>query len=180
MKYFPLIFLLFQVSLTTLAQGINQVIFDEGASQKILYGECNTSGFQISPFKKWYNPEFKDYIPDAAIADSLKPKLESVEIKIVMGTWCSDSQREVPRFFKILEHINFPPEKVQIICVNSSKTAAEYRVNVGDIEFVPTFFIMLEGVEIGRIVETPTNSLEKDFLDILYGKYKPPLAADEV
>jgi hypothetical protein len=39
---------------------------------------------------------------------------------------------------------------------------------------------MLEGVEIGRIVETPVNSLEKDLLDILSGKYKPPHAADEV
>lgn len=180
MKNLIVIALFFSIAFTTRAQELNQVVFDEGANQKILYGECNISGFQKSPFSKWYKPEFKDYTPDAAIIDSLKSKLESIEIKIILGTWCSDSQREVPRFIKILQSLDFPLEKVQIICVNSSKTAVEYRVNVGDIELVPTFFIMLEGGEIGRIEETPTKSLEKDFLDILSGKYKPPHAADEV
>ena len=180
MKNLLAISLFFSIAFTAKAQELNQVVFDEESNQKILYGECNTNGFKKSPFSSWYNSEFKGYTPDAAITDSLKPKLESIEFKIIMGTWCSDSQREVPRFIKILQSLDFPLEKVQIICVNSSKTAVEYRVNVGDVELVPTFYIMLEGVEIGRIVETPVNSLEKDLLDILSGKYKPPHAADEV
>ncbi|MCB4234942.1 hypothetical protein LDL59_07065 [Kaistella anthropi] len=50
-----------------------------------------------------------------------KKKLNSYGITVVMGTWCEDSYREVPRLMKILESMNFPEQKLKIIAVNRKK-----------------------------------------------------------
>jgi len=180
MKSTLLFALIMVTAYVALPQQPGKVVFDKAANQEILYGDCDVTDFQKAPFSKWFNQEFKSYIPDATISDSLKPIVENIEIKIILGTWCTDSQREVPRFFKILETLNFPHKKTYTVCVNREKTAVEYRIFQDDVEFVPTFIILLEGVEIGRIVETPIHSLEKDMLDILNGKYNRSNAADEV
>jgi hypothetical protein len=41
-----------------------------------------------------------------------------------------------------------------------------------NIERVPTFIIMNEGIEIGRIIETPEETLEADLLKILQNLFK--------
>ena len=38
-----------------------------------------------------------------------------------------------------------------------------------NIEKVPTFIFYKNGIEIGRIIESPEKSIEKDFLKILNG-----------
>ncbi len=84
-----------------------------------------------------------------------------------MGTWCSDSRREVPRFYKILDELNYPEEKVELINVDRNKVGIENSVDSLNIELVPTFIIYSKGEEIGRIIETPKESLEKDLAKIL-------------
>jgi len=87
-----------------------------------------------------------------------------------MGTWCSDSRREVPRFYKILDSLNFPSAKVKLIMVDRKKEAAEVNIASLNIELVPTMIIYNDGLEIGRIVETPKETLEKDLAAILTKK----------
>ena len=38
-----------------------------------------------------------------------------------MGTWCGDSKRETPRFFKILELADFEMTNFELVTVNRSK-----------------------------------------------------------
>ena len=92
-----------------------------------------------------------------------------------MGTWCGDSQREVPRFVKILEQTSFDMKKLKIICLNTGfqnyKQAPEREERGANIHRVPTFILHdSETNEIGRIVEEPIVSLEQDFDDIMTGK----------
>ncbi|MFC2119920.1 thioredoxin family protein, partial [Bacteroidota bacterium] len=94
-------------------------------------------------------------------------KLEDVDIKIVMGTWCSDSRTEVPHFYKILDEVNYPKEKVTLINVNRDKQGLENEVEDLDINFVPTFIFYRAGEEIGRIIEMPYETLEKDMLELI-------------
>jgi thiol-disulfide isomerase/thioredoxin len=87
-----------------------------------------------------------------------------VDITIVMGTWCSDSRREVPRFYKLFENLDFNIDDIKLINVDTKKEAEGTTVSELNIERVPTFIFKRGGEEIGRIIETPDESLEADML----------------
>jgi thiol-disulfide isomerase/thioredoxin len=133
----------------------------------ILVGVSPRSAYQDDNFKEWFNSEYTNYKLDIELLFAHKEKFEQKLIKIVLGTWCSDSRREVPRFVKMLDFINFPDDKIFFMNVDKSKKGIENEVDELDIEFVPTFIIYEDGEEIGRIVETPIETLEKDFINIV-------------
>ena len=38
-----------------------------------------------------------------------------------MGTWCEDSEREVPAIFKLLDAVNFDQNKIDIYAMSEEK-----------------------------------------------------------
>lgn len=143
------------------------VIKDPFSSTPILLGYCNRDTFKDTTYSWWFNSMYDVYNIDSATADQLVGKLKDVDIKIVMGTWCSDSRREVPRFFRILDYLKYPDDNVKIIAVGRDKQGRGNETKNLDIEMVPTFIFYRDGKEIGRIIESPKVSLEKDMLKIL-------------
>ena len=74
------------------------------------------------PYSEWYVKEHDEYAIDQnAVAELKKEKLNSYAMTIVLGTWCDDSHREVPRLMKILEELKYPEQKLTIIAVNRKK-----------------------------------------------------------
>lgn len=146
------------------SQELNRTITDPRLDKEILYGYCDRSGLTKGEFGKLFEEYYQIYKPDQVVINQLKQKKEGIDILIVLGTWCSDSQEQVPKFFKILDKIRFNKKNIQLICVNSDKEAPETDAADYNIQKVPTFIIFKKGREIGRIVETPYTSLEKDLL----------------
>lgn len=140
------------------------------ANQNILYGRGTVDVFQSEQFSQWYTTEYEQYNVQTEVLASAKPDLKGITIKFVLATWCKDSKREVPRFIKILNTLEFPLEKMEIIGVDRKKVCPEAGVEAGFVDYVPTFFVYRNGIEIGRIVEHPTESLESDLLKILQSK----------
>lgn len=145
--------------------GQNTVIVDERINQPVLYGPCTMEGIQDS---SWYQGYHNDYHVDADLLSGLNTDLlMAADIQIVLGTWCSDSKREVPRFFRILEYLGYPLTHIEMICVDRSKEAKKTPVAELGIERVPTFIFYINGEEYARIIERPrTGSLEGDLLKI--------------
>jgi hypothetical protein len=146
------------------SQELNQKITDPKLNEEILYGYCDRSGLETGEFGKLFDEYYKIYEPDQAVLNQLKAKKEGVEILVILGTWCSDSQEQVPRLFKILDKIRFSKKKVQLICVSKDKEAGTVETSNYNIQKVPTFIVYRKGKEVGRIVETPYSTLEKDLL----------------
>jgi thiol-disulfide isomerase/thioredoxin len=167
-KLFVIAAILFSANL--FAQEFNTLTTDEETGKPMLIGYTTLDAFSDTSFSWWWNSTYNMYEADSTVAEEVKLKLEGVDIKIVMGTWCSDSRREVPHFYKLLDEINYPKEKVTLITVNRDKQGLENEVEGLDINFVPTFIFYKNGEEIGRIVEMPYNTLEEDMLEILSSK----------
>ncbi len=150
---------------------LNQQKFDERANKDILYGYCNLDGLTAPPFDEWYYAEFSTYEPDLEVLNNIESAgaLSDVDITIVMGTWCSDSRREVPRFYKLFENLDYGVKRITLINVDTKKEAKGTIVSKLNIDRVPTFIFKRGGEEIGRIVETPEESLEADMLKIVGG-----------
>ncbi len=133
----------------------------------MLLGYCSREAFKDTTFSWWFNSIYDIYNVDTTTADELAGKLKGVDIKIVMGTWCSDSRREVPRLFKILDYLKYPSDNVKILTVGRDKKGRGDETKDLDIELVPTIIFYRDGKELGRIIESPKVSLEKDMLKIL-------------
>ncbi len=163
-----LVIVLFFVLITTSCkQSKNNVVFDENANQMILYGYVTPEAFQTEPFAKWYLDEYENYTTQGDVVSAIAKLKEGVSVMVVLGTWCGDSKREVPRFLKIMDGAGFSYEHITIIGVNRFKVCPEANVQKGDIHLVPTFIIYKNGKELGRIEEIPLLSLEEDILRII-------------
>jgi thiol-disulfide isomerase/thioredoxin len=133
-----------------------------------LLGYFNPVQFAREPHSSWYIKGFDSYMPETeAINKLININKESLTIKIVMGTWCPDSRREVPRFMRILELWQFPASLITFIGVDDEKQSPVGEYGELDIQRVPTFIIYKNNVESGRIIENPETSLEQDMVNIL-------------
>lgn len=115
----------------------------------------------------WFTEDFLAYMPQPEYANAIPAHMGDVEILCVLGTWCSDSKREVPRLIRILQAKNIAPEKLTLIGVDRSKRDPDGVAQRYKVDRVPTFVFLRDGKEIGRIVEAPMASLEKDMLGII-------------
>lgn len=135
-----------------------------------LLGEITPAMLQNQPHADWYHAGYVQYQPDMAIlAELMEQETEDLAITIVLGTWCPDSRREVPRFMKIIDLWGFPKEKIRFIGTDINKTAPLDDFSQFAIERVPTFIFFKNNVETGRIIEVPVTSLEQDTRNILTG-----------
>ena len=137
-------------------------------SQELL-GPIELNQLKQPPYSEWFTTEYDNYKPFVKTTDQLKGLLQDVEIKIFMGTWCSDSQMQVPAFFRILDTIDFNGE-VSIIAVDKEKKTPSRSAVKSKITHVPTFIFYKNSEEINRIVESPIDFLEDDMLAILGGE----------
>ena len=86
-----------------------------------------------------------------------------LKVKILFGTWCHDSEREVPRMLKLLETFGVKEENVSLIALDTRKEEPQGRARALGVKVTPTF-IFYSGEEFGRIVERP----KKSFLEDIY------------
>ena len=135
-----------------------------------LVGITQRSDFDQQPYAKWFQRYSDSYTVDATTAKKLKKALKNVTIKAFMGTWCGDSKRETPRFYKVLEAAKFNLKNLEMITVNRGKKTPDNLQKDLNIFRVPTFIFYKKGEEIGRYVEYPRVTLEKDILAILTDK----------
>ncbi len=162
-----LILLLMILSTVIYTQDKNKLVTDEKSGKPMLIGLCDRTAFADSNFSWWFNSEYDNYTPDSVTVMKLSKEINEVKITIVMGTWCSDSRREVPRFYKILDKAGYNFDYLTLICVDRNKTAPNNLVEKLDIKLVPTFIFYKNDVEVGRIIETPKETLEKDLVSIV-------------
>jgi thiol-disulfide isomerase/thioredoxin len=133
-----------------------------------IIGYFKVNRLMAEPHSEWFVKGMDEYSGDRGVLDSLKAIItEMLSVKIVMGTWCPDSRREVPRFMRILKDINFPADRVSMIGVDNVKFSPIDNYDALGIERVPTFIFYKNNIEIGRIIENPATSLERDMLNIL-------------
>lgn len=149
----------------------NQSILDTNIQEEILYGKCDMEGVKNSEiFRDFYQNSLDEYEIDSALIIGQSDLLDDIEVTMVFATWCSDSQRELPRFLEILSIMDYPMDDINIIALDANKNIEGIDITDLNIEFVPTFILYKNGVELGRIIESPDSTLENDLLNIINTK----------
>lgn len=159
--------LIFFLSVVLHAQINCKFVIDEKSEKTMAVGIGDRTVFADTNFAWWYDSEYNNYEIQETSLDSIRERISEVNIKIVLGTWCSDSRREVPRFIKILDECNYDQAKLKLIFVDRKKEAVDTEVNTLNIALVPTFIVYRNAEEIGRIIEVPKTNLESDLIKII-------------
>ncbi len=153
-------------------------VTQESESGPLLLGRVDATAI-LAAFPDWPQ-DLEAWQPDAALVADLEAVTTPTEVLCILGTWCGDSQREVPRFWHLLDAAANPHLRLDMVAVGRADDVAARRtladLGFGDdlraalgIEKVPTFIFRQAGMEIGRIVESPVVSLEADAAAILRG-----------
>ena len=133
-----------------------------------LLGYLNPILLTRPPYSEWFLKGYEEYQPIPDVIDNLgSVKNDDLSIVTVLGIWCPDSRREVPRFMKIIDLMKFRGEKMTFIGVDNEKVSPLGDYDKLGIERVPTFIVYKNKIELGRIIENPIASLEQDLLDII-------------
>lgn len=107
------------------------------------------------------------YQPDSTAVAYLNNFDHKIDVKILFGTWCHDSKREIPAFMKTFELVENENIQVEFIGVSRGKTDPDGRAEAYNLQYTPTFIIFSADIEVGRIVEESTESIEQDLVQIL-------------
>jgi len=111
-----------------------------------------------------YEERRNDYHADVAAVEMLKTYVKPDDhVEVIMGTWCSDSLREVPKFLRIVDDL-----KSQFGVELPATFVAVDRAKQKPVQVprVATFIYYRGDRELGRIVERPTGLFEDDLLAI--------------
>ena len=120
--------------------------------------------------QSWFTPEYDFYRLNDERLTKIKPLLKNKRVVLLMGTWCEDSQREVPGMMKILNQAGYNTAKMEIIAVDEDKRTKQGLEKNYQLAYIPALIFFDNEKEINRIVEFPIQTLEQDMLDILSGK----------
>ena len=90
-----------------------------------------------------------------------------LEVKILFGTWCHDSEREVPRMLKLLAASAVREENISLIALDIRKEEPEGRAKALRVDYTPTFIFFSNGNEQARIIERPKKTLADDLTALL-------------
>jgi len=134
-----------------------------------LIGEFSRKDLSHILYSSWFDKNYESYIVDEESADKIKEYItRDLKIKVIMGTWCSDSRENVPSFFKLMDYLNIKKRNIDLIGLDLNKENPNGDEKTYEIINVPTFIFYKENIEINRIVEITLESFEKDIAFWLY------------
>jgi hypothetical protein len=125
--------------------------------------------------------------PDLVAARALAGVAPGAEVTVLLGTWCSDSRREISRLWKAFDTIGATsaggagsglPFTLTYIGVDEAKREPAAAVATAGLKYVPTVIVRRDGREVGRIVESSPHGVEVDLLALLGGKAAGLLTAN--
>ncbi|NOG44059.1 MAG: thioredoxin [Calditrichaeota bacterium] len=130
---------------------------------ELLYGQINKEQLYFD-YPVWLEQE-NVYKPNEEELKNIQGYDKDINIYIFLGTWCGDSRRNVPKFFKAIKgNSHF---KTILWAVDRKKKLDNDLIEKYNIKRVPTFIFEKDGVELGRIIENPKKTIEADIQDIL-------------
>lgn len=108
--------------------------------------------------------------PDAGAARALAAVPPGAQVTVYLGTWCSDSKRELARFWRALDETGGAvPFTLRYVAVARDKKEPVALVEGSGLQYVPTLVVERDGREVGRIVESAPQGIERDLLSLLDG-----------
>ncbi len=145
-----------------------QTIMD--GQTKILKGLLKRSDIENDTSFKWFPQNYNLGMADAAAVAAFQKNGNRFRIVVFGGTWCEDTQNILPGFYRLVDKSNYPDSNITLIGVDRKKTTLDNLSSAFQIKSIPTFIVMKDGKEVGRVVEYGKyGQVDKELGEIVAG-----------
>jgi thiol-disulfide isomerase/thioredoxin len=144
-----------------------QGMAQDSNDQPILMGRTSFRTLMVRPYFDWFRKPYDDYVPNPSALDVLRQKSSGISFLVFGGTWCEDTQKLLPLFVKVTDLAGISRNRVTLYFTDRDKHTPEGLENQYGVTRVPTFIMIKNGVEVGRITESVSQSVEADLADLL-------------
>ena len=134
----------------------------------VIKGVLNRTILENEVAFTWMAENRKYGSADAGAVKVFGERKEKFTLLIFIGTWCHDSQNLLPVLYRLTDKSGFPDSRIKIVGVDRNKTAPHNWHQIWQITNVPTFIVLQNGKEAGRVVEYgTTGNIEKELAAIV-------------
>jgi thiol-disulfide isomerase/thioredoxin len=139
---------------------ITQLVFAQSAEitkdasgNKIIKGFITKNELASDTAFAWFTQNQKGYTPEKAALQAFTSAKDSIHILAFAGTWCGDTKNLLPKFFALTDAAGFSQDHITLLGVDRSKKTINHLAEAFKIINVPTFIVLKNGQEVGRVVE---------------------------
>jgi thiol-disulfide isomerase/thioredoxin len=146
----------------------NYQVFTDTNGSKALKGIINRSLLLNDSSFQWFVENGKYGEADASAVAAFQKNGSKITLLVFCGTWCHDSQNLLPKFYKLMDKAGFPESKIVLVAVDTRKMAVQQLHEKFHLKSVPTFIVLVNGKEVGRVEEYgKTGYMEKELGEIV-------------
>jgi len=166
---------LFYVLLLSISFGCHSVHVQAGKPPEHLAQETASNQGSISSGERYltadqllkkygkFQSKYQEYTPSEEAIARLRSIKQPLTLWLVYGTWCHDSEREVPLIIKLLKQANNPNLTLHLVDVGYDKKVKGELGQSLKIRYTPTLIVTGESKhELLRIVERPQLTWDQD------------------
>lgn len=137
---------------------------------KILKGLLTRKDIESDTSFKWFKQNMQYGQADAAAVEAFTKHANDFQVVIFGGTWCHDTQNLLPVFYRLVDKSGYNEKNITLIGVDRAKTTLDNLHTAFHITNVPTFIVMKDGKEIGRVIEYGKyGQIDKELGEIVAG-----------
>jgi thiol-disulfide isomerase/thioredoxin len=167
------LFIIAALFTTAIASAQSAEVTREPDGTKIIKGFVTKQQLVSDTAFAWYAQNLQGYIPFPSALQSIKSAKDSIYVLVFGGTWCSDSKFLVPKFYALAQAAGLPDSHITLLGLDRAKTTVYGLEKTFNVTHVPTFIVMKEGKEIGRVVEYGKYGMvDKELGEIVSGTAK--------
>ena len=164
-----IILLAFGCSTPRKSMKVNYVI-SQDKGHKMLIGVINRKLITGDTAFGWFNENGKYGQPDPIAVSIFQLEKKRFTLVVFGGTWCEDTQNLLPKFYQLIDSSGYPEKQITLIAVDRQKKTIDNLQERYKVTNVPTFIVLQDGKEVGRVVEYGNESdITKELGQIVAG-----------
>lgn len=137
---------------------------------KVLNGVINRSIIENDTAFGWFKENMKYGTADEVAIKAFQDNKGKFTMVVFGGTWCHDTQNLLPVFYRLVDKSGYPDKSITLIAVDRHKKTINNLHEKYHITNVPTFIVMKDGKEVGRVTEYGKyNAIDKELGEIVLG-----------
>ncbi|WP_121353976.1 thioredoxin family protein [Flavisolibacter nicotianae] len=137
---------------------------------KVLKGFISRKDLVTDTAFSWFAEGQKSFTPNPDVVKQFAAVKDSVSILIFGGTWCGDTKHLLPNFLATTDAAGLSPNRITLLGVDRNKKTLFNLAETFNIINVPTFIVLKNGKEIGRVVEYGRIGMpEKELAEVIAG-----------